>query len=271
MAFARRQRTDRFRIGSLQPAGLCAALAVALHGMPASAQGNPVRTISPELVAPPEVDNDTLQREEPRAPLSDIGPAGAPRAPEQVAPVLGPSRQQPPPKLFRPVATAAGRLEAEGVVVVIAGIDIIEPNQTCGFSRWPCGASARTALRSFMRGRAVNCEVPPEDLKGNVTSACTVAGQDIGAWLVSNGWAKVALDGPYAEEQQKAVEARRGIFGPGPEALPPSQEGAPGQAAPGVSPPMAPGTAVPPASQPPIAQPPTAAPPSLPPTGGGLY
>ena len=44
--------------------------------------------------------------------------------------------------------------------------------------------------------------------------------QDAGAWLVSNGWARAAPSGPYAQAEAEAREAGRGIFGPPPTALP---------------------------------------------------
>lgn len=242
--------------------------AVAEPGVMRLAQAQPggVRRIAPDLVAPPQVDDGELERDDPRAPLSEIGPAARP-APPVAAP--GPRRQSDG-SMMRPVASAAGRLEAGGVVIAIAGIEIIEPEHTCrrpDGSVWPCGAHARTAFRSFLRARAVDCgDLPEGTAQTRFSVACTVGGQDIGAWLVANGWAKVTLDGPYGEEQRVAIEQRRGIFGPGP-AAPPGTTAEPPAAA------LSPGTSP---GEPATAEPePEAANPrprvTIPPGGAGLY
>jgi endonuclease YncB( thermonuclease family) len=183
----------------------------------ADGSGRTIRQIAPDVVAPPSVDPETLERDAPRAPLSDLGTAAPPRE--------APRRQglDGAPQIFRPVATAAGRLEAHGSVIAIAGIDILEPEQDCRApdgTEWPCGMVARTAFRSFLRGRALDCDLPEGPLPDRLSAACRLGGQDLGAWLVANGWAKVSSTGPYAQEQSAAIEARRGIFGPGPQAMP---------------------------------------------------
>lgn len=194
---------------TLHAAGSAVLMAQAADGTPRR-----VRQIAPDLVAPPELEVDELKRVEPRAPLSEIGPAvsvEATRKPQDV-----------PGIIFGPVATAAGRIEAQGMVIAIAGIEIVEPEQTCRGRRgdWPCGMLARTAFRSFLRGRALDCDLPEGALPARLAVACRVGAQDLGAWLVSNGWAKVSSTGPYAQEQNQALAERRGIFGPGPEQLP---------------------------------------------------
>ncbi|WP_187967953.1 thermonuclease family protein [Aquibium microcysteis] len=187
--------------------------------------GRPIRQIAPEIVAPPAVDAGELEREAPREPLSELGTAGPPeraraRGSANDAGGEGTAR----PQFFRPVATAAGRMEAEGLTIVIAGIEVLEPERLCSGDDgdWPCGMVARTAFRSFLRGRALDCDLPDGELPAMLTASCRVGSQDLGAWLVSNGWAKVSSTGPYGEEQAEAVEARRGMFGTGPAPLPPS-------------------------------------------------
>ncbi len=224
--------------------------------------GRTIRQIAPDVVAPPAVEPGTLEREAPREPLSDLGTAAPPpRTPRQARPPLG--AVEGAPQIFRPVATAAGRLEASGSVIAIAGIDIVEPEQACPAQdggEWPCGMVARTAFRSFLRGRALDCDLPEGILPDRFSAACRLGGQDLGAWLVSNGWAKVSSTGPYAEEQSAAIEGRRGIFGPGPQALPDAAELPQSSALPSNAPLLAPGTLP--------ADPDQAAP--LPPAQGGV-
>jgi len=187
--------------------------------------GRSIRQIAPGIVAPPTVDTGDLEREAPRAPLSDLGTAGPPEPARRSGSETDRSAGEPPkPQVFRPVASAAGRIEADGLTIAIAGIEVLEPEQTCHGDNgdWPCGMVARTAFRSFLRGRALDCDLPDGELPDRLTASCRLGSQDLGAWLVSNGWAKVSSTGPYAGEQADAVEARRGMFGPGPLPLPPA-------------------------------------------------
>lgn len=187
--------------------------------------GRSIRQIAPEIVAPPKVDPDDLEREAPREPLSELGTAGPPKPRLSSGSARGSSATEAAkPQVYRPVAAAAGRIESDGLTIILAGIDILEPDQTCrGVNGdWPCGMVARTAFRYFLRGRALDCDLPDGDLPERLTATCRLGAQDLGAWLVANGWAKVSSTGPYAEEQAQAVEKRRGIFGPRPDPLPPA-------------------------------------------------
>ncbi|WP_367716216.1 thermonuclease family protein [Nitratireductor sp. GISD-1A_MAKvit] len=173
------------------------------------------RIIAPELFAPPPVDPSGLERTEPRAPLSELG---------QPAPEPGPVDTL----YHQPIAIAAGLLQAEGRTIRIAGIRIISPDQVCDASSgavWPCGKRARTAFRYWLRGRAVECHAqdPQEnnaaDQVAEMTMVCRLAGRDVGAWLVENGWALADADGPYPDKEKTARIAGKGIFGGGPSGL----------------------------------------------------
>ncbi|PZO76201.1 MAG: hypothetical protein DI629_16125 [Mesorhizobium amorphae] len=143
-----------------------------------------------------------MERLPPRPPLS--APA-EPRGPE-------------PTLLYQPVATAAGRLQAGGHLVEIAGVTITEPEARCegsDGSEWACGAVARTAFRNWLRGRAVLCTVAPEATTAATVTSCTVGREDAGEWLARNGFAQALMDSDYAEAGREAEEAKRGIFGTG--------------------------------------------------------
>lgn len=215
---------------ALLAASVCvlpAAAAPILLAQAAEDGGRPVRQIAPEIVAPPTVDTGDLERAAPRAPLSELGTAAPPAPAADLAPVPDGATGTPAkPQIFRPVASAAGRIEADGLTIAIAGIEVLEPEQSCqgDTGAWPCGMVARTAFRSFLRGRALDCDLPDGDLPDRLTASCRLGSQDLGAWLVSNGWAKVSSTGPYAGEQAEAIEGRRGMFGPGPAPLPPASD-----------------------------------------------
>ena len=169
------------------------------------------RAVAPSIIAIPPVDPGTLQRVEPRPPLSTIAPAAPPRKPP------------PKPLLFQPVAEAAGVIVASGRTITISDVGVVADGETCARPQggeWPCGRAARTAFRSFLRGRAATCDFPEGEVPDTLTTTCRLGTRDIGAWLVENGWARA--DGSKYEELAKAAkDAGRGIYGKGPAALPP--------------------------------------------------
>ncbi|MFK0690014.1 thermonuclease family protein [Mesorhizobium sp. IMUNJ 23033] len=171
------------------------------------------RSIDPEMVAPPPLTPEELQRVEPRAPLSDLALAGPPKPPKLKMP-----DDWNGTKLFQPVASAAGVIEAKGYSVALSGVDVVGQDETCtdDGKDWACGIRARTAFRAFLRGRAVVCTVPPEGGRDVITAECRIGKQDVGQWLVENGWARAAEGGPYVEAGEKARAAKKGIFGSAP-------------------------------------------------------
>ncbi len=170
----------------------------------------PPRAVAPLVVAIPPVVAGDLERVEPRPPLSVIAAAPPPRKPA------------PKPLLFRPLAETAGVIAAAGRTIEIGGIEPVGGDETCARADggvWPCGRAALTAFRGFMRGRAVTCDFPAGEVADRISTTCRIGSHDIGAWLVENGWARAVGSG-YERQAAAAAAARRGIFGPGPSALP---------------------------------------------------
>jgi len=179
------------------------------------------RQAAPGFASP--LDDGPLERIEPRAPLSELSLALPPPPPTQAP---GEVRYR---LLHQPVATAAGRMEADGYIIEVKGIDIPSPDETCtdpaGIS-WPCGMQARTAFRAWLRARAVMCRLPATP-SGEVTATdCTLGGEDVAAWLVDNGWARAKAGSPYADRGGKAEQARLGLFGLKPDTALPENTGA---------------------------------------------
>ena len=181
---------------------------------------DPARTIDPEMIAPPDVATRELERVAPRKPLSELSLAQPPKPkpPEQL-------KDEP---LYQPVAVAAGLLEAKGNTIALSGVEAVRPDETCtdsGGKSWKCGMRARTAFRAFLRGRAVTCngketkdaKAPDAAAPNPIVADCKVAKQDVGQWLVENGWARAAEGGPYADAGDAAREAGKGIFGAAPD------------------------------------------------------
>ncbi|MER8742273.1 thermonuclease family protein [Mesorhizobium sp. M0292] len=166
------------------------------------------RKIAQDLIAPPQLDPAQIERVEPRLPLSDLGlasPAGM-RMPKDWKEVL----------LYQPVATSSATFESMGRKVAISGIQGIDLDETCSFRgiAWPCGQRARATFNSWLRGRALKCVVPPEIDRFAIGAPCSLGKQDVGAWLVSNGWATALASGIYGKAEAVARDAQMGIFGP---------------------------------------------------------
>lgn len=188
-------------------------------------------TTAPDAM-PPSVEQSTesrseqgeLEREPARPPLSDLGLATAPTPPEPPAPAMPVDEGEPVQLLQRPVALAAGRLESQGRIVDLQGIDPIPAEQTClavNGESWPCGMHARTAFRQWLRARAILCRLPQNDNGAAIATQCSVGNEDPALWLVSTGWAKATAGGAYQDAGEKAEAAKLGLYGNKPEtALP---------------------------------------------------
>lgn len=187
------------------------------------------RMVVPEIVAPPEFTGGQLTRETPREPLGGSNIASRSQEPalpqEQEQPgAAEPEAGSPATEaewagkpLFRPVALESAMVEAMGNTISISGVSGLKVEDSCDFEgeSWPCGVRARAAFRAWLRGRALVCE-PAEGVSGgsgSTSANCLLAGQDVGAWLVENGWAHAAPDGPYSGQEEKARADGRGIFG----------------------------------------------------------
>lgn len=107
----------------------------------------------------------------------------------------------------------ADTVDIDGTRYRLFGIDAPESWQTCrAWGRtWACGAAATEALRS--RAGGMSCAGSETDRYGRTLGVCSSGGEDLNAWLVSNGWAlayrQYADD--YAEEEEEARSNGRGM------------------------------------------------------------
>lgn len=189
---------------------------------PAPSQDEPLRQVDPDDgTAPTKV--RPLERIAPRQPLSDIGQATPPAPPP--APVAVDNTAKPA-LLYRPVATSAGSIEVSGYKISLKGIKAPGVEETCNADGvdWPCGMAARTALRNWLRSRAIECNVPGQPSDELIATECKLGSTDIAGWLVSNGWARAQDGTPAVEMMEKAQEQKLGIFGSAPPSLPTSAE-----------------------------------------------
>ena len=87
--------------------------------------------------------------------------------------------------------TDGDSLKVSGHRIRLFGIDAPESQQTCvvGGQRWRCGRSATKALREHIAGRPVVCTERDRDRYGRIVAVCRAGGEDINAWMVSQGMA----------------------------------------------------------------------------------
>lgn len=83
-------------------------------------------------------------------------------------------------------------LEIHGARIRLWGVDAPESSQLCRGEDsllYRCGAKAANDLAAFIGGRPVNCLPITADRYERTVATCSVAGADLGEWLVSNGLA----------------------------------------------------------------------------------
>lgn len=109
-------------------------------------------------------------------------------------------------------ATDGDSIRIDNVRIRIKGIDAPELNQTCqrGKQTYLCGEMARDALLSLILRNKVKCRSAGRDKYKRILAKCSVGDVDIGAHMVSSGWA--VSYGDYAREQDKAEVRRAGLW-----------------------------------------------------------
>jgi endonuclease YncB( thermonuclease family) len=103
-------------------------------------------------------------------------------------------------------------LEIQGQRVRLWGVDAVESSQSCG-TVGACGRKAAFALQNLVGQRPVSCSQKDTDRYGRVVAVCSVSGQDLGAYMVAQGWARDYTrysGGAYKREEAAAAAARRG-------------------------------------------------------------
>ncbi len=80
-------------------------------------------------------------------------------------------------------------LEIGGTRIRLFGIDAPERGQSCqeGGELWICGGLAGLRLEERISGRTVVCEERDRDRYWRVVVVCRAEGEDLNAWMVSQG------------------------------------------------------------------------------------
>lgn len=107
-------------------------------------------------------------------------------------------------------------LDVQGTRIRLHGIDAPESSQLCYRDSKPsqCGREAANALGALLGRQHVRCEDKTRDRYGRMVGVCYLGGQDLNAWMVSQGWAMayVLYSRDYAAMEQQAKTARLGIW-----------------------------------------------------------
>jgi endonuclease YncB( thermonuclease family) len=107
-------------------------------------------------------------------------------------------------------------LVLRGERIRLDGVDAPESAQSCerqGFA-WACGRDVTQALRQRLGGREVTCAGEARDRYGRLLARCRVGEEDIGAWLVSEGYAVAytRYSWRYMPQQLQARISGRGLW-----------------------------------------------------------
>jgi endonuclease YncB( thermonuclease family) len=110
----------------------------------------------------------------------------------------------------------ADTIEIHGQRIRLHGIDAPEGRQLCQAdgAQYRCGQQAALALADHIGRRAIACVERAIDRYGRIVAVCTVAGADVGAWLVSQGWAMAYRrdSRDYIDEEAEAPASCRGMW-----------------------------------------------------------
>jgi endonuclease YncB( thermonuclease family) len=107
-------------------------------------------------------------------------------------------------------------IEIHRTRIRLFGMDAPESAQTCTMDgkTWPCGRRAAFALSDKIASRTVECRPRDRDQYGRVVAVCFVGGEDVNAWMVSEGWAlafrRFSYD--YVGQERQAANAKRGMW-----------------------------------------------------------
>ncbi|PDS74732.1 thermonuclease family protein [Rhizobium sp. L43] len=222
-------------IGMAVVAGLLLAGETRLRGGTAGDETlSTEETASAAAVAAPEPSEPAISDEQAEriAGSAEPAPPPSPAPSEGTVPKLADvnqqaqtaTRQAADPAAKKPVELARPAVENAGVLsfgerrLQLAGVIPTAADKICGPAgrQWPCGMMAKTALRQLLRNRSVSCDLDTAEWKGTMSASCRLGPQDLGAWLIENGWAEAAAGSPLASAAETARQAGKGVYGDDP-------------------------------------------------------
>lgn len=106
-----------------------------------------------------------------------------------------------------------GSLSILGRLVRIHGISIPPTDRLCNAPDMPgaCGPRAVLQLSRKIGAEFVHCQDLGRDEAGAMLGRCTVRGEDLGGWMVLNGWAMAGPGAPFEYVQWERLAESRGV------------------------------------------------------------
>jgi endonuclease YncB( thermonuclease family) len=109
-------------------------------------------------------------------------------------------------------------VEIRGQRIRLSGVDAPESGQLCQVENgknYRCGQKAALALSDKIGTANVSCEQTDTDRYGRVVATCSLNGEDLNRWLVSQGHALAYRQyggDAYDAEEEEAKGAKRGVW-----------------------------------------------------------
>jgi endonuclease YncB( thermonuclease family) len=99
----------------------------------------------------------------------------------------------------------------------LESIDAPESDQVCldaKLNRWTCGIEARDRLVAHIGNRPLDCAPSGSDVYGRTLAVCAVAGEDLNAWMVRQGWALafIRYSKVYVPDEEGARASKLGLW-----------------------------------------------------------
>lgn len=111
----------------------------------------------------------------------------------------------------------ADTLQIHDERIRLDGVDAPESHQRCKDAAgafWRCGQVAANRLDAWIAGNPVSCVIHGREKWGRLLGTCTVRGESLQHWLVSNGYAIAyrQYSTAYVPAEQAAREAKAGLW-----------------------------------------------------------
>jgi hypothetical protein len=111
----------------------------------------------------------------------------------------------------------ADTIDAGTIKVRLNGVDAPENDQRCLDAQgqvWSCGVEAAAKLKAYADSRTWSCELTGVDRYGRSLGTCLIGGEDVGRWLVRNGWALAfrRYSTVYVQDEDYAREHQLGLW-----------------------------------------------------------
>ena len=116
-----------------------------------------------------------------------------------------------------PLVVDGDTIDIGAVKIRLEGIDAPETDQMCldqEADTWRCGIAARDRLAEHIEKRSIDCNPRGTDRYGRTLAVCSVAGEDLNAWLVREGLALafIRYSRAYVAEEEQARKAKLGLW-----------------------------------------------------------